>query len=65
LGEEWKASIIAPIYKKGDKTDRRNNTDISLLSSTYKLLSNVLPSRLTPCAEEITGDHQRGFRRNR
>jgi hypothetical protein len=60
LGEEWKESIIAPIYKKGDKTDCRNYRDISLLSSTYKLLSNVLLSRLTPCAEEIIGDHQRG-----
>jgi len=48
LGEEWKESIIAPTYKKGDKTDCRNCRDISLLSSTYKLLSNVLLSRLTP-----------------
>jgi hypothetical protein len=38
---------------------------ISLLSPTYKILSNILPSRLTPYAEEIIGDHQCGFRRNR
>jgi hypothetical protein len=31
----------------------------------YKSLSNILLSRLTPYAEEIIGDHQRGFRHNR
>jgi hypothetical protein len=29
------------------------------------MLSNILPSRLTPCVDEIIGDHQYGFRRNR
>jgi len=31
----------------------------------YKILSNILLSRLTPYAEEIIGDHQCGFRSNR
>jgi hypothetical protein len=57
-------SIIAPIYKKVDKTDCRNYRDISLLPTTYKVLSSILLSRLTPYAEEIIGDHQCGFRRN-
>jgi hypothetical protein len=35
---------------------------ISLLPTTYKLLSSILFSRLTPYAEEIIGDHQCGFR---
>jgi hypothetical protein len=35
------------------------------LPDTYKLLFNILLSRLTPYAEEITGPHQCGFRRNR
>jgi len=38
---------------------------ISLLPTTYKLLSNILLSRLTPYAEEIIGDHQCDFRRKR
>jgi hypothetical protein len=42
-----------------------NYRGISLLSTTYKILSNILLSRLTPFAEEIVGDHQCGFRRNR
>jgi len=52
LHEEWKDSIIVPIYKKGDKTDCSNYGGISLLPSTYKILCSVLLSRLTPYAEE-------------
>jgi hypothetical protein len=50
LPEKWKESIIVPIYKKGDKTDCNNYTGIrvSLLPTTYKILSNILLSRLTP-----------------
>jgi len=61
LREKWKELIIVPTYKKGDKTGCNNYGGISLLSSTYKILSNVLLSRLTPYAEEITGGHQCGF----
>jgi hypothetical protein len=65
LPEKRKESIIVPNYKKGDKTDCSNYRRISLLPTTYKILSNILLSRLTPYAEEITGYHQRGFRRSR
>ena len=47
-----------------DKTDCSNYRGI-FLPATYKLLSNVLLSRLTLYAEEITGDLLGGFRRNR
>jgi hypothetical protein len=53
LPKQWKESITVPIYKKGDTTDCSNYRGISLLS------------RLTPYAEEIIGEHQCGFRRNR
>jgi hypothetical protein len=65
LPEEWKKSIIVPLYKKGDKTDCSNYRGISLLPTTYKVFSNILLSRLTAYAEEINGDHQHGFRRNK
>jgi hypothetical protein len=38
---------------------------LSLSSTTYKILSNILLSRLTPYAGEIIGYHQCGFRRRR
>jgi hypothetical protein len=63
--EEWKESIIVPIFKKGDKTNCSKYRGISLLTATYKLLSNILLSRLSVYAEEITGDLQCGFRHNR
>jgi hypothetical protein len=65
LPEEWKESFIVPIHKKGDKTDCSNYRGISLLPTTYKILSNILLLRLIPYAEEIMGNHQCGFRRNR
>jgi hypothetical protein len=63
--ERYKQLIIVPIYKKGDKTDFRNYRDISHLSTTYKILSNILLARLTQYAEEVTGDLKCGFQRNR
>jgi hypothetical protein len=50
---------------KGDKTDCNNYRGVSLLPTTYKILSNILLSSFIPYAEEIIGDHQCGFRRNR
>jgi hypothetical protein len=42
-----------------------NYRGISLLSISYKMLSNILLSRLSPYIDEIIGDHQCGFRCNR
>jgi hypothetical protein len=65
LPDQWKESIIVPIHKKGGKTDCNNYRGTSLLSTSYKILSNILLSRLIPYVDEIIGDHQCGFRRNR
>ena len=59
--EEWKELVILPIYKKGDKTDCSDYRGISLVSTMYKILSNILLSRLTPYVEEIICDDQCGF----
>jgi hypothetical protein len=62
----WKKeSIIVSNYKKGDTTYCSNYRGISLLSTTYKILANILLSRLTPYAEEIIGGHQGEFLRNK
>jgi hypothetical protein len=65
LPHQWKESIVVPIHKKGDKTDCSNYRGTSLLPTLYKILSNILLSRLIPYADEIIGDHQCGFRCNR
>jgi hypothetical protein len=64
LPDQWKESIIVPVHKKGDKTDCNNYHGISMLSTSYKILSNIL-SRISPYIDEIIGDHLFGFRRNR
>jgi hypothetical protein len=65
LPQQWKESIIVPIHKKGDKTDCNNYRGISLLSTAYEMISNIILARLTPYVSEVIGDHQCGFRRNR
>jgi hypothetical protein len=65
LPQQWKEPIILPIHKKGDKTDYNNYRGISLLSTAYRILSNILLTRLTPNFNEVIGENQRGFRRNR
>jgi hypothetical protein len=64
LPDQWKESIIVSVHKKGDKTDCNNCHGISLLSASYKILSNILLSRVSPCIDEIIGDHECGFRHN-
>jgi hypothetical protein len=63
LPHQWKESVLVPIHKKGDKTDCFNYRGVSLLSTSYKILSNILLSRLTWYADKIIGYHQCGLRR--
>jgi hypothetical protein len=42
LPQQWKESIIIPIHKKGDRTDYNNYRGISVLSTAYRILSNIL-----------------------
>jgi hypothetical protein len=56
---------VVPIHRKGVQTDCNNYRGITLLSTSYKNLSNILLARLNPYADEIIGDHQCGFRRKR
>jgi hypothetical protein len=47
------------------QTNCSNCSGISLLSTSYKILLNILQSRLSPYIDEIIGDHQCGFQHNR
>jgi hypothetical protein len=42
IPEEGKNSIVAPIYKIGDKRKLENYEGISLLNIRYKLYSKIL-----------------------
>jgi hypothetical protein len=64
LTQQRKESVVVPIYKKGDKIDD-NYRGISILSTAYKILSNILLGRSTPYVNEIIGYHQYGSLRNR
>ena len=63
--EQWKESIIVPIYKKGEKTNCSNYRGISLLLTSYKNFSNIILGRLTPYVDEIIGGLQCSSKRNR
>jgi hypothetical protein len=63
LPHQWKESIFAPIHKKGDKTAVIIEAyHCCQLHTTFYL---TFLSRLIPYADEIIGDLQCGFRRNR
>jgi len=65
LPEKLKESIVVFMYNKGDKTGSNNYRGISFLSTTYKILSSHLMSRLTPYTEDTIRDNQCGLRRSR
>jgi hypothetical protein len=54
LPQQWKESIIVPIYENSDKTDYSNYRGISLQPMRYKILSSILVSRSIPYVGEIT-----------
>jgi hypothetical protein len=57
---QWKQSIVVPIHKKGDEAHYSNYRGMSLLSTSYKILLNILLSREIPYADEIIGDRRCG-----
>jgi sorting nexin-29 len=61
LPDQWKEYIIVPVHKNGDGIDCSNYYGISQLSTLYKVLFNILLSRLSPYVDEIIGAHQCGF----
>jgi hypothetical protein len=59
MPDQWKESIIVPIHKTGDRINCNNYRRISQLSTSYKILSNILLSRLNPYIDEIIGVRRR------
>ena len=46
MPDDWKTSIIVPLYKKGEINDAKNYRGISLLSTAYKIYTEVIRNRL-------------------
>lgn len=65
IPENWKTGLICPIFKKGDRLICNNYRGITLLDTTYKVLSSVIYAKLLPHAEQLVGDYQCGFRPSR
>lgn len=65
IPEDWKSALIHPLHKKGDRADVNNYRGISLLSVTYKILSQCLLDRAQQQLEHKIGEYQAGFRPNR
>ena len=65
MPDDWKTGLIVPMYKEGDKMNRANYRDITLLSVVYKVFSNILLQKLSTYTQEIIGDYQCGFRKQR
>jgi hypothetical protein len=61
LPDKWKESTIVPIHRKDDKNECSNYRRVSLLPTSYKILSNILLLRLSPYIDEFIRDHQFGF----
>jgi hypothetical protein len=51
LLNQWKESVIVTIQKEGNKTGCNNYHPVSLLSTSYKIVFNIL-SRLSPYIDE-------------
>jgi len=56
LSQQWKESVIVLVYKRGDESDCSNYREVSLLPTTYKIVS-----KLTPYIEQINDDNQCGY----
>ena len=63
--DEWKQSVILPIYKKKDKLICDNYRGISLLCHSQKMMASVMLQRIKASTEEILSEAQAGFRSGR
>jgi hypothetical protein len=64
MPKEWSIALIHPRHKKTTK-QTSNYRGISLLNVTYKVMAKIIAKRLTSYTEELLGDYQCGFRKNR
>ena len=64
IPEDWRASNITPIYKKGKKTEAGNYRPVALTSVCCKLLEHLVRDKITEHLEsnKLLRESQHGFR---
>ena len=65
--DDWKQALVAPIFKKGDKSSPANYRPISLTSVCCKIMEHIMHSQIMQHLDEhsILSDAQHGFRQRR
>ena len=65
--DDWKQALVAPIFKKGDKSTPANYRHISLTSVCCKIMEHIMHSQIMQHMEDlnILSDAQHGFRKRR
>jgi len=64
LPTQWKHAYVTPVYKKGDRTDPKNYSPISLTSVVCKTVEHIIVSQLMKHLEStnILTENQFSFR---
>ena len=64
---DWRSANVAPIHKKGDRTDPSNYRPISLTSQVCKIFESIVRAHILEHLEtnNILSDQQHGFRERR
>jgi hypothetical protein len=64
MPEDWNMTFIVP-YTKKETRQCSNYRAIILLDVVYKVFSKIISKRLEPHMEDIVGNYQAGFKRNK
>ena len=63
MPQKWETGMVINIHKKGTKSKCENYRGITLLSTAYKLFTNIIKNRLNGHVEEEMVEEQCGFRK--
>lgn len=63
--EQWKLSLLTPLYKNGDKSDILNYRPISIISAISKIFEKIIYLSLLNDVEHLINSHQHGFVRHK
>ena len=63
--DQWETGLLKIFPKKGDLSQPGNYRGIMLLDVAYKIIANIVQSRLVPIAEKLDHKSQSGFRPGR